>query len=162
LRRHAERVTLGTLALREREHEVALLAFRGQEVTTMIGLDTTVARLPIVLIVDPIAASRFTMWRLLSRSFGVLEAEDARHACEWLDCRKSIDALIVQKELPDAYGGELVQSLLSARVTAASRVIIVERPIDFRSVVTRLADWFFSREARKADALLRAASRLVS
>jgi hypothetical protein len=43
----------------------------------MIGLDPTVARFPIVLVVDPVAASRFMMWRLLNGSFGVLEAEDA-------------------------------------------------------------------------------------
>jgi response regulator RpfG family c-di-GMP phosphodiesterase len=128
----------------------------------MIGLDTTVARLPIVLVVDPIAASRFTMWRLLNRSFGVLEAEDAKHAREWLDCRQSIDALVVQEDLPDAHGGEFVKGLLSARVVAASRAIVVERPIDFRSVVASLAGWFYSREVRKTDALLREASRLVS
>jgi hypothetical protein len=162
LRRRAERVTLGTSTFREREHEIARVALRGREVNTMIGLDTTVARLPIVLVVDPIATSRFTMWRLLNRSFGVLEAEDARRACEWLDCRQSIDALVVQKELPDAHGGDLLNRLLAARVAAASRGILVERPIDFRLVVTRLAGWFLSRETRKTDALLRAASRLVS
>ena len=40
----------------------------------MNGVDTAVSRLPIVLVVDPETPSRFTMWRLLSRSFGVLEA----------------------------------------------------------------------------------------
>jgi hypothetical protein len=35
----------------------------------MISLDAAVTRLPIVLVVDPVAASRQAMWRLLNRSF---------------------------------------------------------------------------------------------
>jgi CheY-like chemotaxis protein len=128
----------------------------------MIRLDTAVARLPIVLVVDPVAASRQAMWRLLSRSFGVLEAPDARRAWERLARGPSIDAVVVQRELPDADGGEFVSSLVSARVDGASRSILVGRPVDQRGVLAELTGWFFSRDVRKADALRRQADRLVS
>jgi response regulator RpfG family c-di-GMP phosphodiesterase len=128
----------------------------------MVGLDTAVARLPIVLVVDPVAASRFTMWRLLSRSFGILEAPDALHARTWLTCRPSIDALIVQRKLPDADGFELVESLGTARFAGASRAILVTRPVDLHTVVTRLAGWFLARDARGAEMLLREADLLGS
>jgi hypothetical protein len=59
-------------------------------------------RLPLVLLVDPVDASRFALWRELSRSFGVLEAPDAARARAWLRDRQDIDAIVVQRELPDA------------------------------------------------------------
>jgi response regulator RpfG family c-di-GMP phosphodiesterase len=126
----------------------------------MFSLDA--ARLPIVLVVDPVVASRHTMWRLLSRSFGVLEAPDARRASDWLACRPNIDALVVQRELPDTYGSEFVKSLAAARIPVASRTIMVARPVDLRTLVTTLAGWFFSRDAGKTEALLRDAERLIS
>lgn len=126
----------------------------------MFSLDA--ARLPIVLVVDPVAASRQTMWRLLSRSFGVLEAADARRARDWLTHRPNIDALVVQEELPDAQGSELVKSFATAQVAVASRAILVARPVDLRTVVTRLAGWFFSRDATRAKVLWREADRLSS
>src|SRR5271166_4578074 len=101
----------------------------------MISVDATASRLPILLVVDPVAASRQAMWRLLSRSFGVLEAPDARRAHEWLACRPGIDALIVQRELPDADGAELVLDLVAARAAVASRVILVTRPVDLHTVL---------------------------
>ena len=128
----------------------------------MISLDAAVTRLPIVLVVDPVAASRHTMWRLLSRSFGVLEAPDARRARDWLTSRPNIDALVVQRELPDADGGEFVEGLVAARVAVASRVILVTRPVDTRTVLKSLTRWFFARDVKKAEALLREADRLVS
>jgi response regulator RpfG family c-di-GMP phosphodiesterase len=126
----------------------------------MISLDA--ARLPIVLVVDPVVASRHTMWRLLSRSFGVLEAPDARRASDWLACRPNIDALVVQRELPDTHGSEFVRGLAAARIPVASRTIMVARPVDLRTLVTSLAGWFFSRDAGKTEALLRDAERLIS
>jgi hypothetical protein len=126
----------------------------------MFSLDTSAARLPIVLVVDPVAASRFAMWRLLSGSFGVLEAPDARRARDWLTCRRDIDALVVQGGLPDAHGSELVLRLLTERVPAASRALVIARPVDVRRVVTTLAGWFFSRDAGKAQALLRGLTSL--
>src|ERR1700722_14914212 len=109
------------------------------------------ARLPTVLIVDPIAASRFTMWRLLSRSFGVLEAEDARHACEWLDCRKSIDALIVRKELPDAHGNELHLEFRGRHVAdgGVAAAAVVEDLDEFEDRLSRVG---LGREATRVDA----------
>jgi DNA-binding response OmpR family regulator len=65
------------------------------------------------------------MWRLLSYSIGVLEAPDASHARHWLTSRRGIDALIVQRKLPDADGGDFLKSLAAAQVTAASRAILV-------------------------------------
>jgi DNA-binding NtrC family response regulator len=135
---------------------------RGEEGGNMISLDAVATRLPIVLVVDPVAASRQAMWRSLSRSFGVLEAPDARHARDWLARRPNIDALVVQKELPDADSGEFVGSLLAARASVASRVILVSRPVDLRMVLKSLVGWFFSRDVRKAEALLREADRFVS
>lgn len=128
------------------------------------GIDCVAAgfRLPIVLVVDPEAASRFTLWRLLSPSLGVLEARDGRRARDWLRCGRRIDALVVQKALPDSDGSELVKSLLTARIAAASRAVIVTRPIDLHMVVTNMTSWFFSQDARRADALVREADRLVS
>jgi CheY-like chemotaxis protein len=128
----------------------------------MINLDVAARRLPIVLVVDPVAASRHMVWRVLSRSFGVLEAPDARRAHDWLKGRPDIDALVVQRELPDADGSEFVESLVSARVDVASRSILVTRPVDVRGVLTSLTGWFFSRDVRKADAMRREADRLVS
>ncbi len=128
----------------------------------MIRLDTAVARLPIVLVVDPVAASRLAMWRLLSRSFGVLEAPGARRAEEWLARRPDIAPLVAPRGLPDADGGGVGSSLVSARVDGASRSILVGRPVDLRRVLTDLTGWFFSQDVRKADALRRQADRLVS
>jgi hypothetical protein len=128
----------------------------------MNSLDAAVARLPIVLVVDPVVASRFTMWRMLSRSFGVLEAPDARGALDLLAFRRDVDALVVQQELPDARGSDLVESLVTARAAVASRVMLVTRPVDTRTVLKNLTGWFFSRDVRKAEALLREADRLVS
>jgi hypothetical protein len=108
----------------------------------MIRLDTAVTRLPIVLVVDPVAASRQSMWRLLSRSFGVLEAPDARGARDWLTRRPGIDALVVQRELPDADGSVFVDSLVAARAAIASRSLLVTRPVDLRSVLASLTHWF--------------------
>jgi len=126
----------------------------------MIGVDAA-SRLPIVLLVDPETASRFTLWRLLSRSFGVLEAPDARQARDWLASPRRIDALVVDKRLPDADGTQWVASLAAARVDAASRAIVVTKPVDLRAVATSLAGWFFPRNAREAEALRRDAARMA-
>jgi response regulator RpfG family c-di-GMP phosphodiesterase len=126
----------------------------------MIGLDVAEARLPIVLVVDPVAASRHTMWRLLSRSFGVLEAPDARCAQGWLECRPDIDAMVVQRELPDADGGDFVLDLVSAQASVAARVVLVTRPVDLQTVLHSLAGWFFPRDV--ADQLMRECGRLAS
>jgi CheY-like chemotaxis protein len=128
----------------------------------MVGLDVAEARLPLVLVVDPVAASRQTLWRLLSRSFGVLEAPDARRAQGWLASRPDIDAMVVQRELPDADGGDFVLGLVSAQASVASRVVLVTRPIDLATVLRSLAGWFFSRDVRKSDLLMRQAARLAS
>ena len=128
----------------------------------MLSPDAVASRLPIVLVVDPVAASRQTMWRALSRSFGVLEAPDARRAHEWLACRPDINALVVQRDLPDADGGEFVATLVEARAPVASRVVLVTRPVDLRTVLESLTGWFFSRDPSKARGLLREVDRLVS
>lgn len=128
----------------------------------MYSLDTATARLPVVLVVDPVASSRHTLWRLLSRFFGVIESPDAEGARDWLQRRPDIDALVVQDELPDARGGELVKSLADARVGAVSHAVVVTRPVDLRRVVQLLVGWFFSRDARRAGALMMEARRLAS
>jgi DNA-binding response OmpR family regulator len=131
----------------------------------MVNVDVAARRLPIVLVVDPETASRHLVWRVLSRSFGVLEARDARRARDWLTDRTDIDALIVQRELPDAQGSDLLKSLRSDRLEVASRSILVTRPVDLRAVLTSLTSWFFTRDSRdamKAEALRREAARLAS
>lgn len=125
-------------------------------------IDLVLGRLPVVLVVDPVAASRHTMWRLLNGSFGVIEAPDAERAREWIAHRPDIDALVVQSDLPDAHGRELVRSLALAQVTAASHALVVRRPVDLRRVVTCLARWFLARDVRGADALRHEADRLAS
>ena len=126
----------------------------------MFSLDTAVARLPLVLVVDPVAASRLLIWRLLSRSFGVVEAADAQGARDWLASRPDIGALVVQAELAQADGSEFLKSL--STVSIASRILIVGKPVDVRQVATILAGWFFTRDTGKTLALLRAADRSVS
>jgi DNA-binding NtrC family response regulator len=128
----------------------------------MNSADSAATYLPIVLVVDPIAISRFTMWRLLSRAFGVLEASDARTARSWLAVRPDIDALVVHHDLPDAEGSDLVSNLKTVRASLASRAILVTRPVDMRSVVANLTEWFFARNTRTVTALMRETERLVS
>ena len=70
--------------------------------------------------------------------------------------------MLVQTDLPDAPGAELVSSLGKLGMGRTSRAILVTRPIDVRNVVTRLADWFFANDARRAQRLFREADRLVS
>jgi DNA-binding NtrC family response regulator len=124
-------------------------------------IDPVVGRLPVVLVVDPVATSRHMMWRLLNGAFGVIEAPDAQRAREWIASRPDIDALVVQNDLPDAHGHDLVKGLDEAHVTAATRALVVRRPVDLHRVVISLARWFFARDARSAEALLREAERLA-
>jgi response regulator RpfG family c-di-GMP phosphodiesterase len=120
---------------------------QGVRVRNMHTLHVRVERLPIVLVVDPLPDARFTMWRLLGRRFGVLEAADARAAREWIACRPDIDALVVQRTLPDTDGNELVKSLATAWSPAKERAIVTDRDGDMRSVVATLAGWFFCTRA---------------
>ena len=119
-------------------------------------------RLPVVLVVDPVAVSRHTMWRLLNWAFGVIEASSAGDARDWLAFRPNIDAIVVHDDLPDDRGIDLVDSLARARVAAASQAVVVARPVDLRKVVTSLAGWFFSCDAGKIEKLLHEAERLAS
>jgi response regulator RpfG family c-di-GMP phosphodiesterase len=130
---------------------------RGED--AMKRFDEAVARLPVVLVVDPMTVSRFTMWRLLSQSLGVLEAPTARRASEWLDCRPDIGALVVQTMLPDGDGEGLARNLSPAM---ASRVIMISRPVDFQAVAKTLSGWFFHQDTRSGSVLMRAAERLLS
>jgi hypothetical protein len=131
---------------------------------------------PLVLLVDPIVASRHWMWRTLSRAFGVLEACDARGARAWIAHRPDIDALVIEDELPDERGLDLVRSLATAKNPIASRSIVLARPNpdwariaqagatlvehgDLRAVLSKLAGWFLVRDAGLARALLREVDR---
>lgn len=118
------------------------------------------ARPPLVLLVDPIVTSRHWMWRSLSRAFGVIEAPDAKGARDWIARRPDIDALVVQDELPDARGVELVRDLANESHPIASHAIVLARPNvdvsllaaagaaivergDLRTLLAKLAAWFF-------------------
>ena len=93
-----------------------------------MNVETAVGRPPLVLLVDPVVASRHWMWRGLSRAFGVLEAGSAGGARDWIARRPDIDALVVQDELPDGRGLELVEELASEHHPVVSRSIVLARP----------------------------------
>jgi hypothetical protein len=142
----------------------------------MMSLNTAIGRPPLVLLVDPIVTSRHWMWRTLSRGLGVLEAVNARGAREWIDRRPDIDALVVEDELPDGRGLDLVRALATESNPIATRAIVLARPSpdwarfghagatliergDLRAVLAKLASWFLARDAGLARALLREADR---
>jgi response regulator RpfG family c-di-GMP phosphodiesterase len=142
-----------------------------------MNLDVTVGRSPLVLLVDPLVASRHFMWRALNRAFGVIEAGSAGAARAWIASRPDIDAIVVQDELPDERGLELVRDLAHARHPVARRSIVLARPNpdwaaiaqagltliergDLRAISAKLATWFLARDASVAKALMREADRL--
>jgi hypothetical protein len=141
----------------------------------MMSLNRAAGRPPLVLLVDPIVTSRHGMWRRLSRAFGVIEATSARGALDWIEHRPDIDALVVEDDLPDGRGLDLVRGLATESHPIASRAIVlarlgpdwarvghaatlVERG-DLRAVLAKLASWFLARDAGLARALLREAGR---
>lgn len=141
-----------------------------------MSLETAVGRPPLVLLVDPVVASRHWMWRGMSRAFGVLEAGSVEAARDWMTQRPDIDALVVEDELPDGRGVELVRDLEASSHRVASRSIVLARPGaewarmasvgttlaergDLRAVLSKLAGWFLARDAWLARALLREADR---
>lgn len=80
----------------------------------------------LILVVDSRVSSRHSMWRLLDhRSFGVLEAGDSDAARRWIEERPDIDAIIVDDELVDGRGAELVRELGRERHPIAERAIVV-------------------------------------
>jgi hypothetical protein len=142
----------------------------------MMSMNPAFARPPLVLIVDPVVASRQWLWRAMSQAFGVVEASSARAARDWLRSRPDLDALVVQDELPDQSGRDLVASLVSERHPVSTRSIVlakrspdwvrvaqtgltlIERG-DLRALFAKLASWFLVRDAGLARALLREAER---
>jgi DNA-binding NtrC family response regulator len=87
----------------------------------------------LVLIVDPRVETRHWLWRFLNRGFGVIEAGNAKSALRWIEERPDIDALVVEDELPDTRGGELVRSLAARAHPIADRAIVVAS--DWRRVM---------------------------
>jgi response regulator RpfG family c-di-GMP phosphodiesterase len=143
----------------------------------MMNLDAVSGRPPLVLLVDPFVASRHFMWRALSRAFGVLEARSASSARTWIERRPDIGALVLDDELPDQRGLELVQELTTAKHPIITRTIVLARSGpdwaeiahagltliergDLRAVAAKLAGWFLARDANLAIALMREADRL--
>jgi DNA-binding NtrC family response regulator len=124
----------------------------------MMNVDTAAGRPPLVLLVDPVVASRQWMWRALSAGFGVIEAGTARAARDWLEQRHDIDALVVQDELPDGRGADFVRALASTGHPIASRAIVVERG-DVRSALSQLGQWFFAPDSGRDSGVLRALAR---
>ena len=125
--------------------------------STKAGFEDSISvRRALVLIVDPQASTRHWMWRLLSRAFGVLEAQNAVAARRWIDERPDIDALIVEDDLPGSRGSELVKELARMEHPIASRSIViasewrrvmlsgmnvVERG-DMQTILALLTGWF--------------------
>jgi response regulator RpfG family c-di-GMP phosphodiesterase len=142
-----------------------------------MNLQSTGGKSPLVLLVDPFVTSRHFMWRALTRAFGVLEAGSAEAARTWIASRPDIDAVVVQDELPDQRGLELVRGLVKARHPVARQAIVLARLTpdwaalaqagltliergDLRAVSAKLASWLLSRDALLAKALMREADRL--
>ncbi|HZU84045.1 MAG TPA: hypothetical protein VE987_14050 [Polyangiaceae bacterium] len=141
-----------------------------------MNVETVLGRPPLVLLVDPSVTSRHWMWRALNPC-GVLEAASARGAREWIARRPDIDALVVEDDLPDGRGVDLVRDLVVTSHPAASRAIVLARPSaewarlahagatlvergDLGAVLAKLAGWFLARDGGLAKALLREAERL--
>ena len=144
-----------------------------------MNLDATGDRSPLVLLVDPFVTSRHFMWRALNRAFGVIEAGSAGAARTWIASRPDIDAIVVQDELPDQRGLELVRELVHARHPIARRSIVLARLNpdwaaiaqagltliergDLRAISAKLANWLLSRDTVVAKALMREAERLTA
>jgi len=145
----------------------------------MPNFEATAARPPLVLLVDPILASRHSMWRILSRGFGVLEAQSASAARAWMARRPDIDALVVEDDLPDERGLDFVRGLVNARHPIAARAIVLAKPNaaalatmplgatllergDLRGLLSKLATWILTHDAMLARSLLREAERFRS
>ncbi len=161
---------------RAKQMRQAKRASKHDGVGDMMSLNAGGGRSPLVLLVDPVVTSRHWMWRSLSRAFGVLEARDARGAREWIAGRPDIDALVVEDELPDERGLDLVRALAFDCNPIASRTIVLARPSaewtriahagatlvergDLRAVLAKLASWFLPPNAGLARALLRETGR---
>jgi response regulator RpfG family c-di-GMP phosphodiesterase len=119
-----------------------------------------------VLLVDPKIESRHWLWRILSQAFGVLEAASASAARRWIRERPDIDALIVEDELPDATGRELVDELVRERNPIARRAIVVAAHDaglagnvvehgDVSAILTKLTVWLVGRDVAAAHLLLK-------
>jgi response regulator RpfG family c-di-GMP phosphodiesterase len=142
-----------------------------------MNLDAAGGRSPLVLLVDPFVTSRHFMWRALTRAFGVIEAGNAGAARAWIASRPDIDAIVVQDELPDQRGLELVRELVHEKHPVARRSIVLARLSpdwaaiaqagltliergDLRAISAKLASWLLLRDAVLAKALMREADRL--
>jgi response regulator RpfG family c-di-GMP phosphodiesterase len=143
-----------------------------------MNVDAAGGRSSLVLLVDPFVTSRHFMWRALNRAFGVIEAGSAGAARTWIANRPDIDAIVVQDELPDQRGLELVRELVQARHPVARRSIVLARLNpdwaaiaqagltliergDLRAISAKLASWLLSRDAGLAKALMHEAERLT-
>jgi response regulator RpfG family c-di-GMP phosphodiesterase len=143
----------------------------------MMNVGAAAGRLPLILLVDPVVASRHSLWRVLHRGFGVLEADSAASARTWMLRRPDIDAIVVHDDLPDERGIELAQELVTshpsvkrAYVLASAAAVDSAAPLhsglthlppgDLHGVVKRLVSWLSMRDAGLARSLLRDAERL--
>ncbi len=116
-----------------------------------MGVRASMNRLPIVLVVDPSPASRFTLWRALGPHFGVLEAADEHGARAWLARRPDIDALVIQRGLREVEGSEFMRGLgLAGRIT---QTVVVDPGYDARTLAVRIQKWFCAPTARRAVAV---------
>ncbi len=146
----------------------------------MTHLEATLNRPPLVLLVDPVVASRHSMWRVLSRGFAVLEAGSAAAARAWMTQRPDIDVLVVEDDLPDGRGVDFVQGLVEQRHPIASNAVVlsgstdddarsfaeagaalIERG-DLCGLLSKLASALLARDAMLARFLMREAERFRS
>jgi DNA-binding NtrC family response regulator len=128
----------------------------------MMNVDAVAGRLPLVLVVDPLVASRHRLWRVLHRAFGVLEAEDLESARAWIGRRPNIDAILVHHSLPDGSGADLAREMGEAHHPAADRVLVMDDPEGLHGLLAKLAGWLSSRDAVGARTVLREAERMFA
>jgi response regulator RpfG family c-di-GMP phosphodiesterase len=138
--------------------------------TTHEVLQQPETRRALVLLVDAKVESRHWLWRTLSQAFGVIEAASAAAARRWIRERPDIDAIIVDDELPDARGHELVGELAREANPIAGRAIVVAahaaeiapnvvEPGDVCAILSKLTGWLVGRDVAAARALLREFTR---
>lgn len=130
----------------------------------------------LILIVDSKVETRHWMWRLLSGSFGVLEAPDAASARRWIEERPDIDGLVIDDDLADERGADLVRDLVRDGNPITERTIVVasewrrvmlaglnvvERG-DVGDLVGMLDRWFLPSETRAVARVAAAAAHSLA
>jgi CheY-like chemotaxis protein len=121
----------------------------------------------LILVVDSKVDTRHWLWRMLgAQGFGVLEAPNAAAAMRWIEERPDIDALIVDDELSDGRGSDVVRDLVDDASPLAERAVVIAsewRRVmlagmnvvdrgDLEALVSMLSKWFVPSSPRRVAA----------